>query len=299
MPSLTVIIPVYNAEHTLDRCVESVRSQDCGALDLRIILVDDGSPDNCPKLCDDWAARDQRISVIHKTNGGLSRARNAGLDHCATDYVTFVDADDYLEGGTLRSVMREMQPDYDLLEYAVIRMTDKAQKGERLSWGRHAYTEADSYWFGTRGYAHSWACNKIYRRELFDGLRFTPDMLFEDMDIMPRLLRRCKRFGTTTAGAYVYTYNPQGITISQAAKGLPMLLDAHLRSGFTLRDDRYYMALVNIQLDVFPLTGRVLLPTRRDVQVKILSDNPTRLKALFITLFGLKTLCRLWSLFKR
>ena len=75
---LTVIIPVYGVEATLDRCVESVLRQDVP--DMEVILVDDGSPDRCPQMCDDWKARDARISVIHKENGGLSDARNAALD---------------------------------------------------------------------------------------------------------------------------------------------------------------------------------------------------------------------------
>lgn len=75
---LTVIIPVYCVEATLDRCVESVLRQDVP--DMEVILVDDGSPDRCPQMCDDWKARDARISVIHKENGGLSDARNAALD---------------------------------------------------------------------------------------------------------------------------------------------------------------------------------------------------------------------------
>ena len=88
---LTVVIPVYRVEATLDRCVESVLIQDID--DMEVILVDDGSPDSCPKMCDGWTEKDSRISVIHKENGGLSEARNAALDIAKGDYVTFVDSD--------------------------------------------------------------------------------------------------------------------------------------------------------------------------------------------------------------
>ena len=92
---LSVIVPVYQVEATLDRCVASIVGQTFS--DLEVILVDDGSSDRSPQLCDEWAAKDSRVRVIHKTNGGLSDARNAGLDVATGDFVTFVDSDDYLE----------------------------------------------------------------------------------------------------------------------------------------------------------------------------------------------------------
>lgn len=92
---VSVVIPVYGVEQYLDRCIQSVVEQDYEQLD--IVVVDDGSPDGCPELCDEWAARDSRIRVVHKENGGLASARNAGLDIIIGDMVTFVDSDDYVE----------------------------------------------------------------------------------------------------------------------------------------------------------------------------------------------------------
>lgn len=92
---VSVVIPVYGVERYLDRCVRSVTEQDYDRLD--IVLVDDGSPDVCPRMCDEWAVRDSRIRVVHKENGGLASARNAGLDVITGDMVTFVDSDDYVE----------------------------------------------------------------------------------------------------------------------------------------------------------------------------------------------------------
>lgn len=92
---VSVIVPVYGVERYLDRCIKSIVEQDYKQLD--IVVVDDGSPDRCPQLCDEWAARDSRIRVVHKKNGGLASARNAGLDIIVGDLVTFVDSDDYVE----------------------------------------------------------------------------------------------------------------------------------------------------------------------------------------------------------
>lgn len=94
-PLISIIIPVYNTERYLDRCVDSIVNQTYK--NLEILLVDDGSPDNCPKMCDEWAQRDSRIRVIHKDNDGLSNARNSGIAVCMGDYVMFVDSDDYIE----------------------------------------------------------------------------------------------------------------------------------------------------------------------------------------------------------
>ena len=92
MKKISVIIPVYNTEKYLKRCVDSVREQTYG--NLEIILVDDGSPDGCPQMCDIFAAEDDRIKVIHKENAGVAAARNAGLDAAGGEYLAFVDSDD-------------------------------------------------------------------------------------------------------------------------------------------------------------------------------------------------------------
>ena len=92
MNLISVIVPVYKVEPYLRRCVDSILAQTYQ--DLEVILVDDGSPDNCPEICDEYAAQDERIKVIHKANGGLSSARNAGLDAASGDWVSFIDSDD-------------------------------------------------------------------------------------------------------------------------------------------------------------------------------------------------------------
>lgn len=95
IPKVSVIVPIYNVEKYLDRCMESLLNQTLK--DIEIILVDDGSPDNCPKMCDDYAKKDERVKVIHKKNAGLGYARNSGLEIAMGEYVAFVDSDDYVE----------------------------------------------------------------------------------------------------------------------------------------------------------------------------------------------------------
>ena len=108
---ISVIIPVYKVEQYLDECINSVVNQ--SYKNLEIILVDDGSPDKCPKMCDGWAKRDNRIKVVHKQNGGLSSARNAGLDVANGDYFAFVDSDDVVTTKYLGDMLQ--YADYDLV----------------------------------------------------------------------------------------------------------------------------------------------------------------------------------------
>ena len=96
MPKISIIVPVYNVEQYLAECIESIKDQ--SLTDIEIILVDDGSPDNSGAICDDYARKDDRIRVIHKKNGGLSSARNAGLEVAIGEYIGFVDSDDWVEG---------------------------------------------------------------------------------------------------------------------------------------------------------------------------------------------------------
>ena len=106
-PKISVIVPVYKVEKYLDNCIESIVNQTYR--NLEIILVDDGSPDNCPAMCDKWAKKDSRIKVIHKENGGVSEARNTALDVITGEYVTFVDSDDWIDSDMLEYMQSELE----------------------------------------------------------------------------------------------------------------------------------------------------------------------------------------------
>ena len=113
---VTIVVPIYNVEKYLDRCINSIVNQTYK--NLQIILVDDASPDTCPEICDEWAEKDSRVSVIHKKNAGLGMARNSGLEMTAGDYVFFVDSDDYLEIETADKCIKRVREDNsDLVMY--------------------------------------------------------------------------------------------------------------------------------------------------------------------------------------
>ena len=108
-PQVSIIVPIYKTKEYMDQCMQSLRSQSYS--NLEIILVDDGSPDECPALCDAYAAQDARIRVIHKENGGLSSARKAGIQNASGDYIMVVDSDDWIEPDTVASCIEVAQRD--------------------------------------------------------------------------------------------------------------------------------------------------------------------------------------------
>lgn len=292
---LSVIIPVYCVENTLERCVQSVVSQ--SYKDLEIILVDDGSPDNCAQLCDEWSQRDKRIRVIHKQNGGLSDARNAGLDIVKGEFITFVDSDDYLAADTYAEVMK-LTEEADIVEFPFVKDYDVFSKDnrKRQSAVNHfrEYRDMGRYWLKGFAYEHCYAWNKVYRSELFDGVRFPKGQVFEDVATLPLILTNVKCLKVTNKGLYHYTDNEHGITATATGQELKMLLQAHLRILPQWQDDRYYMHVLNIQLDVCRMTGEQPELKKRHVSpfAKGLSISQ-RLKAIVINTLGIKVLCHI------
>lgn len=123
----SIIVPVYKVEEYLDRCIQSIVAQTL--VDFELILVDDGSPDNCPKICDEWAKQDARIKVIHKTNEGVSVARNTGLEASSGNYIIFVDADDWIDKDLLSTLNNDIQKNSgDLISYKMILVDEKDNK---------------------------------------------------------------------------------------------------------------------------------------------------------------------------
>ena len=294
---LSIIIPVYHVEATLDRCIKSVATQDFE--DFELILVDDGSPDKCPQMCDNWAAKDCRIRVIHKANGGLSDARNAGIEIAKGDYLTFIDSDDYIAEHTLAPLMETLtkRPDIDILEYPVFVFYGSPHQHMLNFPTETTYTDMEEYWYQGCAYQHTYACNKIYRRALFQDVRYPLGILFEDAHTLPKLLKKAQVVATTNQGLYYYCSNKDGITASADGDALNMLLQPHadiIRNSH--RNDRcfqqYYLHVLNIQMDVYELTGNdPILPA-----IKLAPqffNGISKLKAQSLNLLGIKRLCKL------
>lgn len=293
---LSVVIPIYNVERTLARCVESVLGQHVEGMEL--ILVDDGSTDRSVLVANRYQNR-PHVTLIHKANGGLSDARNEGLYYAKGRYVTFVDSDDYLLPDTYAPLMAmlEAHPEYDILEYSFVRETSCGWKTIKLP--EREYTHIGDYWLGCRGYEHTYAWNKIYLRSLFDGTPWAKGRLFEDVYAMGGLLPKVHTLRTTSRGTYRYTYNPSGITVKADARGWRDLLQGHLRMlhNYDFRGHadfaRYYAALLNIQLTTFELSG-----DEHDIVLPSLPYRHTW-KLCALHLLGMRRLCLLHRQAKR
>ncbi len=292
---LSVIIPVYRVEETLDRCLKSIVGQSFA--DMEIILVDDGSPDRSGQLCEEWAGRDKRIQVIHQQNGGLSAARNSGIGKAQGDYLTFVDSDDFIGMETYQPLMEYLRehPETDLLEYPVYwHYGGKEQRV--MDFGAHVYDDTYRYWLQGHAYEHTYAWNKIYRRRLFEEVRFPEGQVFEDVATLPQLLKHCRCVATSQEGLYHYCLNPQGITAQAQGAELEQLLTHHLGiiQDERLLDSRYYTHILNIQLDVCELAGSApLLPMRPVNPFGTGLSSGNRLKAFVLNIIGIKKLCKL------
>ena len=294
---LSVVIPVFNMEDLLDRSLENIVSQDYH--NMEIIVVDDGSTDGSPAKCDAWGGRDPRIKVVHKANGGLSDARNAGIDMANGNYITFADADDFVAEGTYSSLMKmiDAHPEYDILEYQV-RLYYGSKRESRLILADQTYTDGTTYWLESHAYEHAYAWNKIYRKELFNDVRYPVGKVFEDAHVLPQLLKQARTIATTSSGEYIYCENPEGITAKAGGREWQMLLEAHLNMlkeipyGEYMQD--YYLFVLNIQLQTCKLTKeKPKLPHLKIAHPLRVKPLRLKIKTIVLNTLGVNKLCKI------
>lgn len=244
---LSFVVPVYNVEPYLCKCVDSLLAQDYDSYE--ILLVDDGSPDECPRICDNYAATYDNIRVIHRENGGLSAARNSGLKVTKGEYICFVDSDDYWEENVLGGLMEQVERDgLDVLRFNYQNVNEryevfspnKAQKRDV----DYSETVTDGETFlNERLGPMCYAVMFILRRDLIivDGtsnplipsssnppnnVLFTEKIYFEDTDWTPRMLMKAKRVASTPMVVYNYLWRTGSITLpTDSAKRKKVLED--------------------------------------------------------------------------
>jgi len=206
IPLISIIIPVYKVELYLKKCVDSVLAQTYA--NLEIILVDDGSPDNCGKICDEYAEMDERVRVVHKENGGLSDARNAGLDIMNGEYVAFVDSDDWVMPKYIEDMyenLKEYGADISLSGTIYVYENNKKDMILSVNKNKGLYTqkEAVENLFYQKGiYPSAWA--KLYKKELFEKIRYPKGKLNEDSATTYKIFCLCDKISYTNANNYCY-----------------------------------------------------------------------------------------------
>lgn len=212
---VSIIVPVYNIRQYLPHCIQSLLVQTYK--DIEILLVDDGSTDGSGKLCDSLAASDRRIFAIHKENGGLSDARNAGLDRARGQWILFVDGDDYLVPDAVELLMKEAEEDVDFVQFLYQETPDTdwlpplGQAAKAKICTDNAVMWRRLYDMG--GVAAS-SCTKLWNSRIFQQTRFQKDTLHEDEELLNRVLPACKKVVYTQLVLYGYVFRQGSIVHS-------------------------------------------------------------------------------------
>ena len=209
LPTITCIIPVYKVENYISRCIESVLSQTF--TDFELILVDDGSPDNSGKICDEYAKKDSRIKVIHKVNEGVSVARNTGLDIAKGEYIYFLDSDDFISSDCFELLYKNLKEnDADisiggLIEYETEKELSKINTGiNNVFYKGTASDRLEHYFIGKPVSKYELICNYLYKKSLFENVRFPAGTYYEDEYVNWKLYLPAKKVVETEKITYFY-----------------------------------------------------------------------------------------------
>ena len=211
-PLISVIVPIYNVENYLDKCIESIVNQTYK--NLEIILVDDGSPDNSPKICDNWALKDSRIKVIHKKNGGLSSARNAGIENASGKYLTFIDSDDYFDLHVI-SVMLENLAKYnvDISSISFKRVNNYEAPIINNENYDNLILSSEKLAINICQRKKTSVCGKLFKKEIFNDNKFLEGVLNEDFLFLSKLcLTTPFTICESSYLGYFYVYRESSIT---------------------------------------------------------------------------------------
>ncbi|MCI6997386.1 MAG: glycosyltransferase [Eubacterium sp.] len=222
MCKVSVVVPVYKVEKYLPKCVESLLNQTLQ--DIEIILVDDGSPDKCGQLCDQYAQLDNRIRVVHKENGGLSDARNVGMKYATGEYLGFVDSDDYVTADMFQLLYENcVNNDAEIsgcdLAYVYENKSDIISNSDNKT---YVLTPDEFYcrMIDTDGFLRVGVWNKLYKRELFANIEFPKGKLFEDIGTLYKVIFQAKKTVYISKPCYMYLKERSGaITVGGFKKG--------------------------------------------------------------------------------
>ena len=207
---VSVIVPVYNVELYLKECVDSIINQSFD--NIEIILVDDGSTDNSSNICDEYSKIDERVKVIHKSNGGLSSARNVGINEAKGKYIMFVDSDDVISKTMIMEHVEVIKKyNYKIVASMFAYSLNKLESGGNYKVIERDKTDVLNSIFKEREISTS-ACGKIYDGSLWDGIRFPEGLIYEDYATIYKVVMKCDRIGFINKPYYYYRYNRDSIT---------------------------------------------------------------------------------------
>lgn len=306
MPLISIIVPIYNVERYVKKSIESIQNQTYK--NLEIILIDDGSTDSSGKICDYFSGRDKRIVVRHKENGGQGTARNMGLDICKGEYIAFLDSDDSMEATCIESLYSFMMDEN--LDISACNCGRYDEEGNLISLFEECYKDfivdgmeaQRRIWYAECINLAPWG--KLYRRELWENIRFAECRYCEDYATMHKIYLYVKRFGykhepqvryLVRKNSSVRSFNELKLltldiadeTIEYCKKNAPEALDAAIKKAVNMYFHNYLNMPVNkpeyenyyqrIRLFIKKYRWHILMDNRADKKVKV---------ALIISLFG-------------
>lgn len=279
-PLISVVVPVYKTEKYLRQCVDSLLRQTCPHME--IILVDDGSPDGCGAICDEYAEKNERVAVIHQKNGGVSAARNTGVRAARGQYIVFVDSDDWVEPNHVEEL------------YRMVDMAD-ADVGIALE-----HTKASYIWSGAQAVEQlcyqrlfdTGPCGKIFSAGIVKNVSFPEGMFFEDLAVVCRMIGSAKSVAAQGGTRYHYRRNPEGTMnggdvtrLLDEVKAADMmytytkaLLGKESMAAESRRFSAYAQVLMKLPMDGYEKERAYLWEYLCLVRAKVLADRRARAK---------------------
>lgn len=284
---LSVIVPIYKVEKYLHKCVDSLLQQDLSPEEYEIILVDDGSPDGCGAICDSYASSCGNVKVIHRPNGGLSAARNSGIEVAKGDFVQFVDPDDFLEPNVLKTLIDKMIADHlDILRFNYQNVNERyevfAPNKDPKRWVDYSDSICDGLSFlNERLGPACYAWQFMIRRELLDGCVFKEGIYFEDTEWTPRVLLHAKSVASTALVVYNYLSREGSITqsVDEAKKRKVLndkmqLIDSLKLQMQAVSDKCWFEGMIaQTVISIIGFVSECYYKERRDVISKLQSKN--------------------------
>lgn len=227
MAKVSIIVPVYGVEDYLEKCVYSLTNQTFK--EIEIILVDDGSKDRCPQICDELSTIDERIKVVHKPNGGLSDARNCGLQYATSDYIIFIDSDDYASEDMCEVLYSAiMNTNADVCTALVHEVIDGKLKENELSFPPYVCSGQEALGNLLKGQDITmYAYGKIYKKTLFDGCLYPKGKIYEDAFTTPYLLEKASKVCVLSDKVIYYVRRNDSITLAKFSNRDFDCIEAH------------------------------------------------------------------------
>jgi glycosyltransferase involved in cell wall biosynthesis len=287
MDKISIIVPIYNVEKYLRECIESIISQTYK--NLEIILIDDGSPDNCGKICDEYARKDDRIKVIHKENGGVSDARNCGLDNATGKYLAFVDPDDYVDNTYIEKLYNAIKENnVQMSQCSLLKVNDNKENlgmfgypSKEIKAGKDVLYD---YYYAKQRFFFSALVSKMYDINLFKDIRFSKGRIYEDDFVSYKIYYNIDKIAIFNEALYFYRIREGSIMHTKfSIKNYDDLINREEQLKFfkdNNEDELYDCAMYDYinMLSILYVQTKKYMPNSKDKQKELRSKYKSNYK---------------------